>query len=285
EREASVSVYGVQDLDRYVEFLEDVAEAARIQGVPATTVTSEHAPGQFEVNLHHQNDAALAANHAVFLRQIIRGAANRHGMDASFMAKPYLNAPGSGMHIHVSLVHKSGRNVFDDGTPQGSELLRYAVGGLQAIMGEGMAVFAPNVNSYRRFVPNAFTPMNRRWGYNNRSTGIRIPAGAMDARRIEHRVSGADANPYLAIAAVLAGIHYGIINRLDPGQPFEGNAGGFTDVTVPFAIDSALLAMENGKIIGEYFSPAYVDVYCATKRVELARFRQHIPPQEYSWYL
>jgi glutamine synthetase len=284
-RESSVSVYGMDDLDRYRAFLDEVMAGAKLQGVPATTASSEHAPGQFEINLDHQSDALLAADHAVFLKQVVRNAAKLHGMEATFVAKPYLDAPGSGLHIHVSLMDKDGRNVFDDGSAQGSAILRQAVGGLQAVMGEAMAVFAPNVNSYRRFVPNAFTPMNRRWGYNNRSTGIRIPAGPSTARRIEHRVSGADANPYLAIAAVLAGIHHGLANAVEPGSPFEGNAAGFTDPTVQFNPDGALAAMEAGPIMASYFGSAYVDVYCAAKRVELARFRHHIPRAEYEWYL
>lgn len=284
-RETSISVYGIEDLDRYRAFLDAIMQGAALQGVPATTASSEHAPGQFEINLQHQSDARLAADHAVFLKQIVKNAAKMHDMAASFIAKPYLNAPGSGLHIHVSLVDKHGRNVFDDGSAHGSALMRQAIGGLQAVMGEAMAVFAPNVNSYRRFVPNAFTPMNRRWGYNNRSTGIRIPAGPSSARRIEHRVSGADANPYLAIAAVLAGLHHGLTNKVDPGSPFEGNAAGFTDPTVPFNLDGALAAMEAGPIMATYFGPAYVDVYCAAKRVELARFRNHIPRVEYDWYL
>jgi glutamine synthetase len=284
-RETSISVYGIEDLDRYRAFLDDIMNGAKLQGVPATTASSEHAPGQFEINLQHQTDARLAADHAVFLKQIVKNAAKQHGMTGSFIAKPYLDAPGSGLHIHVSLMDKSGRNVFDDGSALGSEALRQAVGGLQAVMGEAMAVFAPNVNSYRRFVPNAFTPMNRRWGYNNRSTGIRIPAGPSNARRIEHRVSGADANPYLAIAAVLAGIHHGLTKTVDPGAPFEGNAAGFTDPTVAFNLDGSLAAMEAGAIMAQYFGPAYVDVYCAAKRVELARFRNHIPRAEYDWYL
>lgn len=284
-REASVSVYGIDDLNRYHRFLSGILDGAALQGVPATTTSSEHAPGQFEINLKHQTDPLRAADHAVFLKQVIRNIAHLHEMEATFMAKPYLGRPGSGMHIHVSLVHTSGRNVFDDGTARGSEFMRYAVGGLQAVMSEAMAIWAPNVNSFRRFVPNAFTPVNRRWGYNNRSTGIRIPAGSSDARRIEHRVSGADANPYLAIAAVLAGMHHGIVNRIDPGPPFEGNASAVSDATVPFSPDPAILALENGVILGDYLGPEYVQLYCATKRIEQERYRAHIPPSEYLWYL
>jgi glutamine synthetase len=285
QRESAPSVYGISDLDRYADILTGIAEAAATQRIPATAASSEAAPGQFEINLKHVPDAARAGDHAVFLRQIVRAIARQNDLDATFMAKPYLGSSGSGMHIHVSLLHRSGRNVFDDGTPRGSELMRFAIGGLQAVMAESMALFAPNVNSYRRFVPNAFVPRNKRWGFNNRSTSIRVPAGAAEARRVEHRVAGADANPYLVLAAVLAGIHHGLSHRIDPGPPFEGNASTFVDETIPFNIDAALLALENGSIMREYLGRSYIDLYCATKRVELDRVRNHIPAHEFDWYL
>jgi len=216
---------------------------------------------------------------------VVKNVARAQDLDATFMAKPYLKLPGSGLGVHVSLMHKSGRNVFDDAGAKGSDMLRNAIAGVQALMGEGMALFAPNPNSYRRFADNSFVPRNRRWGYNNRSTSIRVPAGAHEARRIEHRVAGSDANPYLVIAAVLAGIHHGIVNRLDPGPPFEGNAATFVDETLPMTLDSSLLALENGSILREYLGRAYVDLYCATKRTELRRYRDAITAREYEWYL
>ena len=284
-RDEAASTYGIEDLENYREFLTAVAEATSTQRIPATVASAECAAGQFEINLRHEPDAVRAADHTVFLRQAVKNVARMQDMDATFMAKPYLNFPGSGLHVHVSLAHKSGRNVFDDGTPKGGEMLRNAVAGVQAIMAEGMALFAPNPNSYRRFVDNSFVPRNRRWGYNNRSTSIRIPAGANDARRIEHRVAGADANAYLVMAAVLAGVHHGIVNRLDPGPPFDGNAAAFVDETLPLNIDAALLALENSAILREYLGRAYVDLYCATKRTELRRYRDAISAREYEWYL
>src|SRR6185295_10661832 len=140
-------------------------------------------------------NAVTASDHAIYLRQIVKAAALSQNMRASFMAKPYPDRSGSGQHVHLSLVDRAGRNVFDNGTAEGSELLRHAAGGLAQAMPESMAIFAPNLNAYRRFQPDMFAPVNRRWGVNNRSVGLRIPMSPGVARRVEHRVAGADANP------------------------------------------------------------------------------------------
>ena len=134
----------------------------------------------------------------MFLKQIVKAAARANGFDATFMAKPYPDRAGTGLHVHVSVLDEQGRNIFDDGSRGiGSDQLRHAIGGMQALMPESMALFAPSLNSYRRFQPDMFAPVNRRWGVNNRSAGLRIPMSPGDARRVEHRVAGADANPYL----------------------------------------------------------------------------------------
>ena len=194
-RESVASVYGIDDLNRYRDFLASLTEAAAEQNLPVSAVSKEYAPGQFETNLRHQTDARAAADHAVFLKQVIKAAAAAHGFEASFMAKPYPDKTGSGLHVHVSVLDETGRNIFDDGTAEGSLRLRHAIGGLQALMAESMAVFAPNVNSYRRFQPDMFAPVNRRWAVNNRSVGLRIPLSPGEGRRVEHRVAGANANP------------------------------------------------------------------------------------------
>ncbi len=282
---AGPSTYAISDVDRYDEVLAAITDAAQTQGLCAAATPAKSASGQFEIGLKHAADAERAGDHAVFVRQVVRAVARQHGLDASFMAKPYLGLAGNSMHVHVSVKHRSGKNVFDDGSDKGSDLMHFAIGGLQAVMAESMALFAPNVNAYRRFGANAAMPRNKRWGYDNRSTGIRIPGGAAETRRIEHRVAGADANPYLVMAAVLTGIHHGISQSIDPGQPFEGNASTFVDQTIPSSIDTALLALENGSIMREYLGRAYIDLYCATKRTELERFRNFIPAHEYDWYL
>jgi glutamine synthetase len=285
-RESGTQVYGMAELDAFAGFLHDVEEACRIQSIPASMASAEFAPAQYEINLQHVDDPLTAADHAALLCRVIRAVARAHNMRATFMAKPFLDQTGNGLHIHMSLLDASGRNVFDDGgRPEGSAILRHAIGGLAATMAESMAVFAPNVNAYRRFAANQFVPVAPRWSVNNRSAAFRIPTGDGASRRIEHRVSGADANPYLALAAVLAGAHHGIVNRLDPGPPSTGNAGAEMDQHVPFNLADALAAMRRGAVIADYFTPEYVAFYCETKRLEHERFMAAISPREYEWYL
>jgi glutamine synthetase len=284
-RESTGSVYGVDDLDRFQAFLSSLSQAAERQGVPVSATSKEYAPGQFEANLKHQSDGRLAADHAVLLKQIVRAAARASGFEATFMAKPYPDRSGSGLHIHLSLLDESGRNLFDNGTAEGSAQLRHAIGGLQAVMAESMALFAPSVNSYRRFQPDMFAPVNRHWGINNRSAGMRVPAGPSEARRAEHRVAGADANPYLALAAVLAGVHYGLENKVDPGTPAVGNVSRDPDLSLPFTIDDALNGLEKAAILPTYLGGETLSLYGETKRIETQRVRRAIPAIEYDWYL
>ncbi len=284
-RERDNAVYSIDDLDRYREFLTALNEAALVQNVPLSAASSEYAPGQFEINLHHQADARLAADHAILLKQIVRAAARASGFEATFMAKPYPDRIGSGLHIHASIVDAAGRNIFDDGSVEGSERLRHAIGGLQAMMPDSMALFAPSLNSYRRFQPDMFAPVNRRWGVNNRSAGLRIPVSLGEARRVEHRVSGADANPYFALAAVLAGLHHGLVNKLDPGPGATGNVSREPDMALPFNIDDALARLTKAPVLDSYLGSETVALYRETKRLEVQRFRKIISPAEYDWYL
>ncbi len=285
KREKTPSVYGIEDLNRYQGFLRALAEAASLQRVPISAASKEYSPGQFEANLRHQSNAVAASDHAIFLRQIVRAAALSEGLEASFMAKPYAEGLGSGQHVHVSLLDSSGRNVFDNGTPEGSETLRQAAGGLAALMAESMAFFAPNLNAYRRFAPDMFAPVNRRWGVNNRSVGLRVPVGPSQARRIEHRCAGADANPYLVMAAILAGVHHGIVNKIDPGPPAAGNVSREPDRALPFSLEDALTRLEDAGPLAGYFGKDAISLYRETKAAELARFKKLITAEEYEWYL
>jgi glutamine synthetase len=263
-RENAPSVYGLDDLDRYQSFLTALHEAAAMQRVPVSAASKEYAPGQFEANLRHRSNAVHASDDAIFLRQIVKAAALKNGFQATFMPKPYPDKSGSGQHVHVSLIDREGRNIFDNGAEEGSELLRFAAGGLAALMPESMAFFAPNLNDYRRFAPDMFAPVNRRWGVNNRSAGLRVPIGATSARRMEHRCAGADANPYLVMAAILAGVHHGITHKIDPGPPAVGNVSHEPDTELG----------DEG-----------VTLYRETKEAELRRFKKIISAEEYEWYL
>jgi glutamine synthetase len=188
------------------------------------------------------------------------------------------------MHVHVSLADTDGRNIFDDGTDAGSNLLRQAIGGLHQAMPDSQAIFAPSANAFRRFGPGQFVPLNRFWGYNNRAVAFRIPAGPAAARRIEHRVAGADANPYLVLAAILAGLHHGIETKVDPGPPRQGH-GVLEDPGLSFDLLHALDRLAASTLLGRYIDPGYLRVYAEVKRAERARFVDHIGRREYEWYL
>jgi glutamine synthetase len=253
--------------------------------VPLSAASKEYAPGQFEANLKHHADPLRAADHAIFLRQIVKHAALSVGVEATFMAKPYAARAGSGMHVHVSVLDRAGRNIFDNGTPEGGELLRHAAGGLAALMAESMAIFAPNQNGYRRFAPDMFAPVNTRLGFNNRSAGLRVPVGPNAARRIEHRCAGADANPYLVLAAVLAGVHHGIVKKLDPGPAAVGNVSRQRDPSLPLSLETALKKLRKAQTLPDYFGAETIQLYAENKAVELERLKKIISPAEYEWYL
>ena len=285
KRDTSTQVYSIPLLDEHNAFFREVETAAAAQKVPCTVATTEYAPGQYEINLRHVEDPLAAADHCALLRHIVQRIAARHGLDATFMAKPHLEQTGNGMHVHMCLQDESGRNRFDDGSALGSETLRHAVGGLAATMSEAMAIFAPNVNAYRRFGPNLFVPVTKSWGANNRSFAFRIPAGDGDSRRIEHRIAGADANPYLVLAALLAGVHHGLTNKIDPGPSWSGNATDHVDPDIPLRLEPALQRLETATILSDYLPRDYIETYCATKRSEYDKFSNAISRREYEWYL
>jgi glutamine synthetase len=285
ERDNSRQLYSISGLDAYADFVRAVADAARIQRVPASTAIAENSPGQFEINLYHQPDAISAGDHAILLKRIIKSVAPGFGFEATFMAKPYLDRAGSGMHVHCSIVDSDGKNLFDDGSPKGSKLMLQAIGGLIATMPEAMALFAPNLNSFRRYRPGSLVPMRPSWGYNNRSVAFRVPAGEGRARRIEHRIAGADANPYLAVAAILSGMLHGIEAKLDPGPPAIGDVSAKIDPKVPFDWEPALARLSQARILPSYLGGDYLSLYADAKRAELRKFAGAISPQEHAWYL
>lgn len=285
EREHKTQVYGITELDDYGAFLDEVDITCRAQGIPADTAVAEYAPGQYEINLKHQSDPLAACDHAILLKRVVRSVAQRHGMYATFMAKPYADLPGSGTHIHVSLLDADGHNVFSNGGTLGSPLLRHALGGLIETMPESMALCAPNANSYRRFREETFVPLTPAWAYNNRTTALRIPAGPDHARRLEHRVAGADANPYLLTTLVLAGIHHGLTQQCEPGEPITGNAYAQLEPSLPITWLDALRALEQARILPTYLGADFIKVYLANKHTERAKFRHHISSLEHAWYL
>jgi len=281
--ESTGQVLSLAKLDDYHGVLAAIEETCRIQGVPSSTMISEYGAGQFEVNLEHRADPVRAADDALLLRRIVQAVAAAHGFEATFMSKPFPEQAGSGLHIHASLADADGTNLFAG--PGGDVLLGQAAAGLAATLGEAMAIFAPNLNVYRRFKANNFTPVTRDWGDNNRSVAFRLPVSTIAARRIEHRAAGAEANPYLVVAAVLAGLHHGIANALTPAGMATGNAGQAVDPTLPLTLPAALAALRGATILPAWLGADYPAIYAAVKEAEHDAFLETISAQEYAWYL
>jgi glutamine synthetase len=281
KRPADTQVYLMDELDAYSPVLNDIIRICREQNIPTDVATIEYAPGQFENNLNHTDDPVAACDHALLMKRAIKGVATKHGMTATFMARPFRELSTSGTHVHMSLLDSQGRNVFDDGSARGTKLLRHAIGGLAATMGEAMPIFAPNANSFRRITPTGWVPLAPTWGYNNRTVALRIPSGPNKARRLEHRPAGADSNPYLVLAAVLAGVHHGLKNKIDPGDPIEGNAAEQVDASLPAIWVDALRAFDDAKVLPDYFGSAYWDVYSKLKWSEFHEFNDHVTGLEY----
>ncbi|HKX55180.1 MAG TPA: glutamine synthetase family protein, partial [Xanthomonadales bacterium] len=223
-RTQKTEVYSVDHLHGMEPLFSEVYAGAAAAGINAETVISEYGPGQYELTLHYRNNVMQAADDLMRLKRIVRLTARRFGVTACFMAKPNERYAGSGMHFHVSLQDASGKNLFAE-SQEGAwnDTLLHALGGMRATMGESMLVFAPHANSWRRFSNESYAPVSANWGVNNRTVALRIPAGSVLARRIEHRPSGVDANPYLVATTILAAIRHGLEHRIDPGPATTGN--------------------------------------------------------------
>ena len=267
-------------------YLHEVNDACARQGITTGAISAEYAPGQFEINLRHSDQPLQAADQCVMFRRAVQCVARKHGLQATFMAKPYADNAGSGLHLHLSLLDHNGKNIFDGGGEYGaagcaSPLLRHAIGGLSQSMAESMAIFAPNINSYRRFVADSYVPMRPNWGYENRSVAIRVPKSPGSARRLEHRVAVADANPYLTLAALLASVHHGLSNDIDAGKPARGNAGRQPHPEVPFEPKSAFEKCRHGRVLPGYFGQRYLDAYSSCKLNEYRAFVEKWPGRKW----
>jgi len=286
QRPAGPRVYSLEDLHDLDGFFAAVTAACEAQGLPAGSIVSEYGAGQFEVNLHHVADPALACDHAVLLRRLVRGEARRHGLAATFMAKPFAALDGSGMHVHLSLLDRAGRNVFaPDAGGAVPAALRHAVGGALAALPESLAIFAPNANSYRRLRPGCFAPTAADWGPNNRQVAIRLPPAEAANARLEHRVAGADCNPYLAMAAVLAGVHAGLTGGVEPPPMVpEGHSPPSVAGLTP-RWEQAIDAFAAARVLPGYLGDEFCRLYAAARRFEADAFHAEVGNLDYEWYL
>jgi glutamine synthetase len=279
KRRHQAEILALRQLDAWDAFFTALYDACEEMDIPADTTISEAGPGQFEINLMHSPDALKAADDAWFFKLLVNGLARKHGFAASFMAKPYPEYSGSGLHTHFSILDDQGRNIFDDGTAQGSAMLRHAVAGCLQAMPGSMLILAPHATSYDRFVPGAHAPTGIAWAYENRTTALRIPSGNPAARRIEHRVAGGDINPYLLIAAILGAALNGIEDGAEPPPPITGSAYDKDLVQLPRTWDAAIEAFANSPEIARIFPADLIANFLATKRQEL-HYMEELGPEE-----
>ncbi len=270
----------IERLSRFSSVLHEMVEAANEQGVAANVITAELGPGQFEINFGHCDDGLKAADWAALFCRSTRGVAMKHGHRASFMSKPYLNAPGSGMHVHVSLYDRDGNNLLaaDDQRP-----LRHAVAGCLDLLPHCMPIFAANHNAFRRYGAMVNAASRASWGFEDRDACIRIPESDGRNLRIEHRLAGADANPYLVLAAILSGMEHGLDAARDPIAPL--NEDRESGIDFPKDMLTAVTAMRSHPVVNEGLGSEFVMVYCENKRQEFLDFMNEVSAREYRWYM
>ena len=279
-RELGHSAFSVSSNNGLRPFFQEVYQCMAALGLPRDTFMHEMGVSQFEINLLH-GDPLLLADQTFLFKHLLKEVALKHGLSVVCMAKPLAHTPGSSMHIHQSVVEiASGRNVFSDEQGQPTEAFYHFIGGQQACMADFTALFAPNVNSYQRLCHPYASPNNACWSEDNRAAGLRIPASAPVARRVENRLPGADANPYLAIAASLAAGLHGIEQRLQPAPAIQGEFEVPEPLSLPCTLHAALERLKRSALARELFGSEFIEGYIASKTLELTDFFNEITPWE-----
>jgi glutamine synthetase len=270
--------YSIDTMNDFDPFINDLYKYCEDQRIRIDTLSQEMGPAQFEINFLH-GDAVDLADQVFLFKRTVREVAIEHEMHATFLAKPMAEEAGSALHVHQSVVDKSGKNIFtlDDGNA--SELFYGYLGGLQTYMPDAMLVFAPYVNSYRRFLDPWSSPVNLAWAIDNRTVGFRVPDAEPENRRVENRLAGSDVNPYLVIAATLACGYLGMIEGLKPAEPTEGSAYG-EDFSLHRHIYVAIEALRESKAMRSILGDNFVELYCALKEDEYREFQEIITPWE-----
>lgn len=276
---AARQAYSMTAVDEFGPVIDDIYDFAEAQGFEIDGITQEGGAGQLEINLLH-GDPVKLADEVFYFKRLIREAALRHDCFATFMAKPIENEPGSAMHIHHSVLDRTtGKNIFSAEDDSETDAFFHFIAGLQNHLPAGIAVMAPYVNSYRRYVKDHAAPINLEWARDNRTTGIRIPLSSPAARRVENRIAGMDCNPYLGIAVSLACGYLGLMEQKHPDKQFKGDAyEGEGDI--PPVMGSALDLFENATELHEVLGPEFARVYSIVKRAEYEEFLQVISPWE-----
>ena len=285
KRRATTDTLSLPALDAFDPFFTDLYEACEAMGIPADAAISEAGRGQFEINLLHGADALKAADDAWLFKLLVKGLARNHGFAASFMAKPYPDQSGNGLHVHFSVLDGGGANIFDDGGADGTPALRHAIAGCLGAMRESTLLFAPHASSYDRLVPSAHAPTGVAWGYENRTTAIRVPGGNPRARRIEHRVAGGDINPYLMLAGVLGAALNGLVDAAEPPAPITGNAYEKDLAQLPDGWSDAIDLFEHGAQMARIFPAPLIRNLVMTKRQELRMIEGLSAPERLQLYL
>jgi glutamine synthetase len=284
KRRLGGEVLSIRALDAFDAFFTELYDACEAMDIPAETAISESGMGQYEINLTH-GPAMRAADDAWLFKLLVKGLARKHDFAASFMAKPYADYSGNGMHVHFSVVDADGRNVFDDGGEAGTDTLRHAIAGCIAAMPASALVFAPHGNSYDRLVPGAHAPTGLCWAYENRTAAIRVPAGPPAARRIEHRVAGGDVNPYLMLAVILGAALTGIEDGQEPPDPITGNAYALDLPQMPSVWGDAITAFETSDLMGRILPASLIRNYLLTKRQEMQYYDELSDDERIDLYL
>ncbi len=278
-RGVSRQAYSISGVDEYEKIVDDIYDFAEAQGLEIDTLMQEGGAGQLEINLNHGDPVDLADQVFLFKRTI-REAALRHDCYATFMAKPMEDQPGSAMHLHQSVVDMhTDENIFNNQNNQPSDHFYHFIGGQQTLLHSAICILAPYVNSYRRLVRDASAPINLEWGTDNRSTGIRVPVSAPQARRVENRVVGMDANPYLAMAACLACGYMGMTDGIKAREPVDTEAYNLPR-SLPVGVLEALDLYEQNEPLKDILGQTFSSVYSAIKQEEYKEYLRVISPWE-----
>jgi glutamine synthetase len=277
--------YSIEATNEFDPLFEDMYDWCEAQGLDLDTLIHEEGTAQMEINFRH-GDALQLADQIFVFKRTMREAALRHNVTATFMAKPMTGEPGSAMHLHQSVVDlTTGKSVFANEDGSMSELFLAHIGGLQKYIPETLPLFAPNVNSFRRFLPDTSAPVNVEWGADNRTVGLRVPESDPQNMRVENRLPGADANPYLALAASLLCGYVGMVEGLSPSEPVVGRGYERRNLRLPLTLEQALECMEQSTMVKEYLGQRFPAAYVAVKRAEHENYKRVISSWEREFLL